>query len=316
MFTFFKLVGVICLLYTALIFPAQAQQTLRFSNTPSWVIPTISPKPNPEALNEITNGTYYQVYDRQIRVSQDSEPVYYFEFAIEVLNQDGVEQNSQITATFNPAYESLAFHKLEILRQGQVISKVDDIQYSELQREGDLENLVYDGRLTANIIFDDIRVGDLLLYAYSITGDNPIFDGHFGYLASIEWSVPVAAQRTRLLWLKPGLPKFQFIGTEYALQQHPVAGGYEFLLEHQNNTPIYRDSEAPTDYQPWSKLQFTDFENWSEVVDWALPLYQKAMHDDLVSRQIVDSIEQTATTDDEKIALALKRVQDDIRYLV
>ena len=55
-----------------------------------------------------------------------------------------------------------------------------------LQRERDLESRVYDGRRTVDLELDDVRPGDVLEFAYTLAGQNPVFgDHHAGGFA--EW---------------------------------------------------------------------------------------------------------------------------------
>jgi hypothetical protein len=54
--------------------------------------------------------------------------------------------------------------------------------------------------MTASVFLADVRVGDVIDYAYSLRGHNPVFgQQHFGRFA-LQWNVPVAWAHSRLLW--------------------------------------------------------------------------------------------------------------------
>uniref|UniRef100_UPI0013CFCB22 DUF3857 domain-containing protein n=1 Tax=Klebsiella oxytoca TaxID=571 RepID=UPI0013CFCB22 len=51
-----------------------------------------------------------------------------------------------------------------------------------------------------HVALPDVRVGDVVEYAYSVQGSNPAFGAaRFGSF-DLEWGVPVAEIRARLLW--------------------------------------------------------------------------------------------------------------------
>ena len=56
------------------------------------------------------------------------------------------------------------------------------------------------GRARAAAGGKDVRVGDVVEYAYSVQGHNPVFGGHHFGSFDLDWDVPVAHRHARLLW--------------------------------------------------------------------------------------------------------------------
>ena len=100
---------------------------------------------------------------------------------------------SDLNVEFDPSYEQLAFHAISIHRPGQsqVINQLPgDIR--TVQREESMDRYLYDGSLTAIVNLADVRVGDIVEFAYTKKGYNPVYDGYystrinFNYTTSYE----------------------------------------------------------------------------------------------------------------------------------
>ncbi|MFT7560975.1 MAG: hypothetical protein ACI93R_002900 [Flavobacteriales bacterium] len=306
----------LALLFSASSFSQDDSSLKDFSLTvkPAWVAEATENTSTAVPKEQVADGIYHRFYDRQIYVSQGAGAQYYFAYSIEILNETGLEDSSQISVSYDPSYEQLQFHQLEIVRNGQVIDKSDDAQFRVLQREQELDALIYDGVLSASLILSDIRVGDTLRYAYTMIGDNPIYGDRFHYSSALEWSVPVEHQRLRLLWDKDDPVNVSHLNGQTELKHKQTAYGKEYSVEIRGSVPKHRDSESPGWFSPWAKVQFHELTQWSEVVEWALPLYQVAYADDFSTLQKAAKIELEATTPEEKISAALQSVQADIRY--
>lgn len=48
-----------------------------------------------------------------------------------------------------------------------------------IQEEEDLSAQIYNGRITALLVLEDVRPGDVIDYDYSLSGSNPVFGEHF-----------------------------------------------------------------------------------------------------------------------------------------
>jgi len=54
-----------------------------------------------------------------------------------------------------------------------------------------MESFLYDGYYTADCQIEDVRVGDIVEYSYTIEGANPVLRGKFYDFATTEWAIPV-----------------------------------------------------------------------------------------------------------------------------
>ncbi len=164
---------------------ASAEYTVEIKPAPAWVQQVQTSVPDTIPLDDIESGNYYLLVDNQLKVDEINPKVSFSRVQQLVVNQRGLEHNSAIEVDFDPLYESLVFHSITIVRGDQTIEKLASSEISVLKQEGRIEQGLYDGRLTANIILADLRVGDVIDYSYSVIGANPIYQGIFTYLRTL-----------------------------------------------------------------------------------------------------------------------------------
>lgn len=298
---------------------ASALAQYHIDSAPAWVKPIQMPAPDSETVPtaQLSNGIYYRLVDDQFHIpANDSEPQsHYIRYAKQATNNSAVESVSQINLNFDPSYQAITIHRLDIIRDGQTINKLDSAKMEVLRRESDAERLIYDGRKTVNIILDDVRIGDTIDYAYTLAGRNPIYDNKFSYALPFNWSVPVAHQAMRVVWLKDTPLYTKQINGSLPIKETQLAQGTEFYVEAKQSETRYYNSQTPTWFDPYHSISFSEFSEWSEVVNWALPMYTSAISDTADVKLVSDTIKQEFNTLDAQIGAALKYTQDEIRYL-
>ncbi|RLU01223.1 MAG: DUF3857 domain-containing protein, partial [Ketobacter sp.] len=202
-----------------------------------------------------------------------------------------------------------------IIRKGKAIDKINSARMKILQREEELERLIYSGQHTLNIILDDVRVGDTIEYSFSRIGSNPVYQDLFAFKHSLSWSVPVGAFQLRVLWEKPKPLHHKVTRSKLRVQQTKTATGMEYRLTDHNIAALAEEDNTPGWYIPWGEISFSELESWDEVVKWGTGLYQDAWQSNEELDQIAADIESSGDSDIQKISKALRFVQDEIRYL-
>jgi len=312
-------IELVCSFLLALFFTGQpafaAAPEAEIAAPAPWVEPLAVAPVSDVPLDEIQDGQYYLLVDEQVRVAEDKSVQYYFHYAIQVVSAAGMEPSSQISISFDPDYQTLQVHRLAIQRGGETIDRLPGTEIEMLRREKDLESLIYDGRYTADIILDDVRKGDVIEYAYTISGENPIYNGIFSYDVETDWSVPVLDQHFALWWPKARTLYQKSHNTDLTLSRRD-SGAYAVYSLRRENVPASRhNSETPFWYQPYGLIQISEPGDWADVIDWARPLYRVAYAADAVTDEIANRLAPAAATDAEKVMGALDYVQNEIRYL-
>ncbi|WP_199524491.1 DUF3857 domain-containing transglutaminase family protein [Pseudoalteromonas sp. bablab_jr011] len=269
----------------------------------------------PNIPNEhIKDGTFYLMLDTQFKVTEQAPQQRFTRTVMQAANQSGVDYISQLNIDFDPSYQSLSLNSLGIIRNGEYIDKLGSAQRQVLQRETDLASRIYNGTLSLNIIIDDMRVMDILDYSYTISGSNPVYQ-HFSTARTLNWSVPVVQQFMRVLWQKPTPLHINFVNGESTLISTPLNIGFDYQINQHNEPTMISASEVPYWYSPYKQVYFSEVNNWQEVIDWSLPLYQSAIEISPAIETITRQIKLQHTDLESQIVAALRFSQDEVRYL-
>lgn len=282
---------------------------------PDWVAPIALPEVNGFPQDQVQNGIYYLLIDSQVLAEQGQDPQYYTHNADYIVNQTGVEENSQINIGYYPDYQRLALHSLRVIRDGQSIDKIDSARMNLIQREEEMDELIYNGRMTLNIILDDVRVGDIIEYSYSRQGMNPVYQNIFSYSHYLNWSVPVGRVSLRLLWNKPLPLQHLLENSDLELTHTKTANGSEYLIQGDRIEPVKIDDNTPSWFTPWGMVFFSELNSWGEVASWSEKLYHDTVVADEDIKRLVADIRSQHKETDAQISAALRFVQDEIRYL-
>ena len=276
----FKLCGLRALLFCKGVLPLLLLLTLAASGhaaslvgpVPSWVKPVEAPSQLPAAVEG--EGLQYLLVDRQVRAVGGSISRY-SHFVTRILHEDQLADESQIEVVFDPSYQHLSFHHVQLRRNGVVLDRLRPQAIQLLQRERDLEALILDGRKSAHLVLDDVRVGDVIEYDYTLEGSNPaLADVRYGQV-ELQYSVPVEQIHFRLLWPDAReLAVRRFNGAEAGTVVSNRDGVREVVWQRSKVPGLKVENDAPGWYDPLASVEWGDARNWRDVVQWALPLYR------------------------------------------
>jgi transglutaminase-like putative cysteine protease len=292
---------------------AASSQGYDIGTPPGWVNDVAAPTGDWVKQQKPTNGIAYLLVDRQWKV-EDGKQKFFNHVVSQALSVTGVEEVSQISIEFDPVYQSLTLHKVAIIRNGVSFDRLDRSRISLIQREKDLENQTYDGSKTLNILIEDVRPGDIVEYSYTMSGENPIFSGHFFKTLETQWSVPVGRLFYRLLCPNAIPLHIKNYQTDIAPTKTRANGYAEYIWRTDGIKALVTDDKTPNWYDPYGKVYLSDMTEWSEVVNWAYPLYWP-IPDSRPLRNQISMLESRAKTDEARVLNALRFVQEQIRYV-
>lgn len=279
---------------------------------PDWVL-SLEPGVVKDAGR--SNGSVrYLLSDSQRHIEQD---VHYGSYAITILTPAGAEDYSQLSVDFQPSYQRLKWHRLVVERDGQVQDRLATVDFEVIRRETGLDRQLYDGQLTAHAILKDIRPGDTIRYAYSITGSNPIFRGQVHFFDQMAYGVAVDRIHRSVIWdpAKRDL-RWRVDGASLELEDRVLESGLRKLTydrkdlakwETEDNTPSWHP-----DF-PW--LEVSDYCQWKGFGDWAWSIYGRQDRLPPELREVCDGIAAKGGPPDRQVVEVLRWVQNHIRYL-
>ena len=223
----------------------------------------------------------------------------------------------QYEVQFQPEYQQVALHTLRILRGGAVIDKLAGADIRFLQRETSLDQGIYSGEVTVAIVTDDVRVGDTLEMEYTITGQNPVFGGKFFQAAQWDSPMPVQLRRVTLNLPQDRKVNYRLIGGERgaapAITTVDAGGRHIVRFETRDVPQTIAEPYVPDDVHAYRFLQFSEFEHWRDVNQWALGLFAPGPASPAMTAALAPA--RAAATRPEAVAKVLEFVQNEIRYL-
>ncbi|MBW8813414.1 MAG: DUF3857 domain-containing protein [Caulobacterales bacterium] len=253
--------------------------------------------------------------DEQLRFGPTGDAVY-LERAAQVRTSLGLMSMGTISISWDPSRDSVTVHRVRIIRDGKPIDVLARQSFSVIRRETNLTEVV-DGRLTATLQPEDLRVGDVLDVAYTMTHLDPILAGRTDMAFALGGFSQLDALSLRASW-PSAQPVAWRVGDD--LQRPKVT-------RHGDTTELTLDLKdlpepkvpfgAPRRYWPSRDLEFSGFKSWAEVAATVAPLFDKAatLAPDSPLRAEVEKIRAATPDPKARAALALKLVQDQVRYL-
>ncbi len=309
------------LLYTARSLSALEHSAPVLFPVPDWV----SPLSLPEELDESFASSYGYHFILNDQQYHPAKATTYRHFAWVLTSPAGLESASRIYIPWQVRHETLEVHFIRVVRNGERLDWKDRARVEDLHREDRLDSGIYDEERTRFMVLEDIRVGDIVEYAYSLRGANPVFGGQVHKTFVHGQDYPMALLHFRLLLS----PDSKIKTRQYVRSIEPVerllAGGWRELVWMEKESPAVKEEDQSPywfDTYPW--IETSDWASWEELGQWGLGLFRNTV--DTESRLAVDSVfsrlapnfplddgVSRPASDDELLAL-IRFVQDEIRY--
>lgn len=277
---------------------------------PAWVRQVAPPADAGTRAPE--DGLRCMLDDRQVRVTAKGSESFYH-YVQQVTTSAAVEQVSQLRFDFEPSYQTLVIHHINVVRSGQTVNALRPSEIKVVQREEELDERLFNGTLSAVVFLNDVRPGDVIDYAYSVNGDNPVLAGHFADAFHLAHSDTCALLRVRLLWpsARRLFVRSQPIDLRPSVTQGPDET--EYVWERPDAPGVEYEDSTPAWHDPTPSVQLSEFETWADVARWAAPLYAPGELSPALRAQIDEW--RGLPGAEERVLAARRFVQDEVRYL-
>ncbi|HEX4140822.1 MAG TPA: DUF3857 domain-containing protein [Candidatus Methylacidiphilales bacterium] len=293
--------------------PTSSTPTYSIAPPPAWVKSLDPDTVNAPAVAGSNGGLDYILIDNQ----QQVQPQGIFKHcAVRLVNEQGLQVGSDLRAGFDPNYQTLIINWLRVKRDGTWSDRLRNDSFQLIRREENLDSQMLDGRYSAICHLQDVRVGDIVDFAYTVTGANPVFGGKFVDSFATGYPQPVG-----LFSMQVAVPQGRNIAVKgFGGAHDPVRtvqpDGSQLLTWRQENIPasIIEPGIPPYyDALPWVEL--SEFDTWNDVAKWGLDTFSldEPLSPDL--QEEVDSIKAAHTTPSTRAMAAINFVQDQVRYL-
>ncbi len=258
------------------------------------------------------NGGTYLLLDFQEN-AQLQESYRHIVYVID--EENGIQNYSDIWVDYDPSYQQLIFHELTIHRQKRELNRLKEKDFRIVQNETELERQIYSGNYSAGMYIEDVQVGDIIEYSYTIKGENPIFDGKYFSSFSLNFSVPVNKFVLRFLYPKDRSINYQLIKTDLMPKKSILDNQICLTWEQENIPEVVLNSNLPSWYNAYCQVQLSEFSQWSDVIEWSVPLYPPIDIENTALELKFNEITKGKQDENEKINAIIQFVQDEIRYV-
>lgn len=286
----------------------------RIGPVPDWVVHTPYDAPSQPEDVFVSGGRCTLLDDSQVDLT-GPERAWHGRHAERVLTNAGAERAAQFSVAFDPSCETLEIHFVRVRRGTQVFDHCRPEAFEVFRRERSLERLVFDGRLTIHLVIPDVRPGDVVETAYTITGGNPILRGKHAAWIAFEWGQSVLETRHRVRTRADRPLHFRAINGAPAPEVIEADGIIDRRWSCVRRPAVEIEELSP----PWevarAEVQFSEYESWAEVAELYTPLYEtdQVLPEDLGA--IIAEIGERCPTPPERAAEVLRFVQSNLRYL-
>lgn len=274
---------------------------------PGWVRPI---EPHADASSGDADDL---LDDIQVRVEDDGRSTRFHRRVSRASSIAAIADLAERELTFDPTQERLVLHHIRIYRDGRARDAIPrDIPV--VRREQELEDKILDGTLAALILLEDVRVGDVIDYAFSVVPTPSAPRMRHASSWALGFATPTGRQHLRV-----SAP----LGRPLDVREHggappPIVeerdGRREYVWDLADLPAVPFEDDVPawiTEY-PWVEL--SEYRGWDEIVAWRLPSYRPTPDAPAV-RRVADEIRAAHGTTEARVRAAIRFAQDDIRYL-
>lgn len=289
--------------------PHATEADFEIAAAPSWVKAAQPPTDLP--ASGVNSGSVYLLIDRQENLEQRQ---FYYHEVRAIQSENGLQNGASISVTFNPDYERLTFHSIQLLRDGTVSDRLDRSRIKLSPNAKDPDRLIHDSSWSADLALDDVRVGDRIEYSVTREGKNPLRGENYSAVYPMQWSFPVARNAVRLIYSAQRKLQFQ-APNGGTLPNVTIADDLTEASTVVDHVPARMvEEEVPEGYAPRQRLDVSEFQSWGEVARWASPLFASEEPPSPEMRAEIDRL-RAIFNPEQRIVAALQFAGDKIRDL-
>lgn len=287
-------------------------QFFEFSDIPRWVEEVTDKHHTQIDKRDIVGGFYHALIDQQTNTETQEE---YYRAKLNLVSESGTAVASEFAIVIDTMYQTLHFHYCYVYRDGKKSDRTKDLKFEFINNETQLSNGIYSGTVTAYESLEDIRKDDVIEYAYTIKGFNPIYNGKSYYSYNLEQINPIGLYHLRILKPKTVELKSKCLNCEDENLVWKSLKNYDVLEIMHTDIPSFEWEEMmPTWHIPYKYLILSPYENETEVADWARGVFELNPDNQSAMDSILNHIVHSNTPVEVQIDSLIYFVQNEIRY--
>ena len=288
-------------------------RTVQIAPPAAWVLSPPVPSTAPDAADASIRIVYTDI---QSYAGSENQQLYQA-VRYRLLKPDALALGN-LAFTWAPNGGSLQLHWLRVIHAGAVIDLTHSATFHVLEREANLEQAMFDGRLTATYQIPGLAVGDEFEIATTITNRDPTLpDARGELLIGPQLGFP-GTVRLRLAWPVGTTLHWQASKDLGPLAPTIVNGVNQIVATFTNPTlPDDLAQGAPPRFAIRRLIEASNFATWTDLSRRMFPLFDKAASLAPASPLHAEIARIASTTTDPvaRTEAALQLVEDRIRYV-
>ncbi len=267
---------------------------------------------NAKGAIDTEDGAIYYLYDYQSNLVTLEK---YYHSVIKIVNEIGVKNYANLWVNYDPSYQELVFHSISIQRGGKEFNRLDKSKFKIIQNESELESNIFNGSFSAGYFIEDVQVGDIIEYSYTIVGENPIFKGNFFDIFYLQFTTPIKKIHSSVRFSNGSNINYKLFNTKQEPVRFEKNGLTVLKWENEEVPEFIVNSQLPSWYSPYPKVQISSFSSWLELIKWGEKLYPT---DDLKGGELEEEFNTIVSKHkslEAKINALIQFVKDEIRYV-
>lgn len=300
----------------SLVFCANAQSSTVASGgfeytlepTPSWVESVAVPSETPNDSLALT----IELFSSQMYLVGDQHR-YYRRTVQTIRSEQALSDGARLSLYFIPDFQELFIHNVHIIRDGERLDVMDKVNIRLVQQESELNMGIITGEVMALILIPDARVGDQVEYDYSVEGTNSIYGEERFTTFTTTWMIPFARGAVKVFSDRELNHSKTNTPGEVTVEQNQ--GLYTYRWQQDNVDAVVDEGDYPNWYNPYGYIEFTEYDNWGEVSEWAQTLFD---YDAELSSDVKAMAQEWLAESESQLEYAervVDFVQNDIRYV-
>lgn len=284
---------------------------------PTWVIdiPIQSDSIN---LKEAAGGVAYLLLAKQVNV-ESTHLLSNVTMVKKIINRVGLEEGANIAINYDHSWGSLFLHKLILIRQGKTIDALHSSRMEISQSQSQADNNLYDNVKTLHIILNDVQVGDVIEYSYTISSSDPFLLKPFASTLHTEAAVPI--EHLYIRYLLPISKKIVTRTGKAGFQPRRTFhdGTQEYRWDQWHVPPIKKGT-APNYFFIYEQSSWAEINNlylpWFQIPPQLSPQLLDQIHQldhETTAEKLVTMLNPSALTQ-HQVEKVLSFVQNQIRY--
>ena len=234
----------------------------------------------------------------------------YTDYAWQATTSSAVESAAQYSIDFDPSWQTLIVHELAVRRDDTWLTRLVPGVITLARREQQFEGMGYTGRLSALIVLPDIAVNDVIRIRYSLKGLHPL-------LKNVATANTFYLQHTQPMLQR----RASVIGEDLRYELDPASAKVVikssptrfFASVERMPAQVWVD-QMPREMSPWPRVRVAPQADWKAVSTWANSLFDLDKVAPEVQSLSAQIIAQAGRDPKQRALLALRHVQDKIRY--